>query len=328
MGTWVRTFEEAPEIPYIRRERFASRWWRWRSLLRLVGAVLALAVMGGGGYVFSQRNVATKVTVDDAVGAFRAKTRTAPAEATRDRGVDGPVAGRVAASRREPTQAASSVPRSASRAQNAGPKPYVLPPEGVYTYRTSGGESVSIAGAHHDYPSESTATVRHLGGCRWHVEFNVIEEHKDILDLCSRTDEFSQSSQARWVSFFGKRDGQEFTFSPPALVSDATEPVGARSEATGKGDQRGDVHLVRTYLGRESISIDGRTVETVRLHIAGTATGKQRGSSVDDLWLDPMSGMPIRWERSVDAIADATFGARVHYKENAKFNLVSLRPRT
>ncbi len=330
MGTWVRTYEEAPEIPYTRRERFVSRWWRRRTYLRAVAGLLILLVMGGGGYAFSQRNRATKVTVDEAVGAFRAQAGPAVVHevATTDRGVVGPVGGGVATSGREPTQAASSVQRPASRATAGGPKPYVLPPAGVYTYRTTGGEQISVAGAHHDYPPESTATVTHVGGCHWRVEFDVIKEHTDILNLCSRTNELRQSSQARWVSFFGKRDGQEFTFSPPALVSDATERPGARSQALGKGDERGDVQLVRTYVGREPISIDERTIMSVHIHLDGTAAGKASGKSVDDVWLDPATGVALRWERSVDAIADAAFGAKVHYTENAKFILESLQPRT
>jgi hypothetical protein len=198
----------------------------------------------------------------------------------------------------------------------------------VYTYRTSGGENISIAGAHHDYPAESTATVRHIGGCRWRQENDVIAEHTDIRTFCSRPKDLYQVEQGRWVSFYGKRDGQDFTFTPPQLVSETTEHAGAKSEAVGHDDGGNEVTIERTYLGRVPIVVGGATVGAVRIHLAGTTSGKSQGTFTDDLWLDPATGLTLRWDRTVDTMADASFGARVHYTENAHFLLESLKPRT
>jgi hypothetical protein len=85
---------------------------------------------------------------------------------------------------------------------------------------------------------------------------------------------------------------------------------------------------VRAYIGRAAIAMDRTSIDAVRIHFTGTTSGKSNGTFVEDLWLDPATGLTLRWDRSVDTMADASFGARVHYTENAHFLLESLRPRT
>ena len=52
------------------------------------------------------------------------------------------------------------------------------------------------------------------------------------------------------------------------------------------------------------------------------------GTANEDMWIAPQTGMTLRWVRAVDTLADAAFGARVRYTENASFYLESLTPRT
>jgi hypothetical protein len=84
---------------------------------------------------------------------------------------------------------------------------------------------------------------------------------------------------------------------------------------------------VRTLLGYGTASVGGVPVDVVRIRIDGTLTGRVRGTSVDLLTLVASTGLPVRWERSVDTIADA-FGSSVRYQEQAQFDLVSLTPST
>jgi hypothetical protein len=58
----------------------------------------------------------------------------------------------------------------------------------------------------------------------------------------------------------------------------------------------------------------------------GTMTGRVRGTSTDELWLTPDTGMTLRWDRTVDTLANA-FGSEIRYKEDASFLLESLKPR-
>jgi hypothetical protein len=76
------------------------------------------------------------------------------------------------------------------------------------------------------------------------------------------------------------------------------------------------------------VNVGGVPVDAVHIAIDGTFTGKATGRSHDELWLAEATGMTLRWDRMVDTMADAAFGAQVRYQEQASFVLVSLTPRT
>ena len=324
----TRLYDEAPQIDYIRRESFMPWSYRRRGYLKTAGATLILMLLVSGGYMFAKRNATTDVSVSAAVGQFRhesmAEDQGAPVAALQQK-VDGP--GQAVSGGRGPAQAASPVARQPVQAVSAAPLPYLLPPEGVYTYRTTGGEQISLGNAHHDYPPETTATLTHLGGCRWQIRNDVIKEHEDLRTYCSQTGDLFQDQQARWVTFYGKREGEDITFAPPQLVSAVTDKLGATSSSVGRDSQGDSATGTRTYLGRVPITVGSAVVQTVHVKVAGTMSGQSSGHFVDELWLDPATGMTIKWVRSVDSISNA-FGASVHYTENASFLLESLVPQT
>ncbi|MBV8160437.1 MAG: hypothetical protein JO265_05895, partial [Acidimicrobiia bacterium] len=81
-----------------------------------------------------------------------------------------------------------------------------------------------------------------------------------------------------------------------------------------------------TYLGHEPVQVGGASVDAVHLHLHSTLTGRAQGTADEQFWLLPQNGLVLRWDRSVDTMADAAFGANVHYQEHASFLLESLTP--
>ena len=197
----------------------------------------------------------------------------------------------------------------------------------MYAYRTSGGESISVLAAHHDYPAVTYAAVHHTGGCGWRIHADVVKEHVDERSLCSGAGAVSQMSQTREVSFFGTTDGGTFTSAPPAVQTADADVVGSRSQSDCGDGKGSSARLVRTTLARETAVVGGVSVAVVRIRIDGTITGRIRGTSTDLLTLVVGTGLPVRWQRSVDSLADA-FGSTVRYQEQAQFDLVSLAPQT
>lgn len=326
-------------------------------------AVLLTLIVGVAGtdvWLLSQRNVATKVGVDEVVADFRAQTGGPAAATPAAAGTDAvaPVAAPVADGEtaaappvteaeaeadvaREsagpvpappaPGETGPAVPASAPPAAappGAAPAAYALPAEGVYTYRAAGHEQISVVGARHQYPDRIHATVRHLGGCGWEHRARVLREHEDMRVMCSEPGRLLQVEQVREVEFFAKRDKVHFRCEPPQLQHDVSEAPGTVTLAECADGQGNRVRMERTFVGREAVTVGGRQVEAVRIRIDGSFTGKATGTSVDHLWMAPDTGMTLRWDRTVDTLADAAFGAQVRYQEDASFVLESLTPQT
>ena len=322
----------APSRP---RRRRAARACLWLAIL---------GVLGGNVFVLTQRNKTTTVSAADALAAFRAEP-IAPGPVPAEPGTTvppvtvapaGPTTTPVGPPGATATTSAPAVHTAAARpaAQASSPAtaPAAVPAtakpaQGVYAYRTTGGDQVSVAGASHDYPDTTYATVRHLDGCHWFVRNDVVEEHVDERTICNGVDAVTQVTQARWVTFFGKKDGMELRCEPPIVLA---RPNGLpmpeeTSACSGGGTQ---AKMRRTLVGRERVTVGGVAVDALRIVIDGTFSGKATGRSHDELWVAESNGLTLRWDRMVDTMADAAFGAQVRYQEQASFVLLSLTPRT
>lgn len=329
-------------------------WTRQRRLRRhaphravaVLTAALAVGVLGTDVWLLSQRSRTTTVDLAEAVERFR---QAPPPSSAPMRAADGPTAGAVEAppvaaavvdGETQMAPAASSTdggvtpavhpaapaPTSTAAATARGATASSPPAEGVYAYRTTGGESISVAGATHRYPERTYGTVRHLEGCRWEIRNEVIEEHVDHRLLCNEADHVAQLQQTREVEFYGRRDGFTMTCDPPLALHRLSDVPGAVVTTTC-GDGSTNAALTRTYLGREPLTIGSSTVEVHHIRIVGEFRGRANGTSDDELWLLD-SGLTARWKRTVDTKADAAFGAQVRYQENADFVLESLDPAT
>lgn len=264
-----------------------SRRWKVLVGLAVVVGVTLVAVGGYGAYMYVHRNDTTVISSADALGHFR----------------------------------------DAERAPAVTSTSGALPPEGVYVYRTEGNESISIAGAHHDYPAETFATVRHLGGCQWEFRNEVIAEHLDVRTMCTRDGTLAQVSQAREVEFFGQRDGAEYTCTPPQVQYTDSDAPGATGAVVCSDSGGGEAKIRRTFVGAERLRVGGTNLEVAHLRLHSDTTGLAVGIADDDLWVVPGTGMVVRWQRSVDTNADSVIGD-IHYLEDVTFTLASMQPRS
>jgi hypothetical protein len=197
----------------------------------------------------------------------------------------------------------------------------------VYAYRTSGGESISVASANHQYPERTFTTVRHMGDCRWQAKSDVIKEHTDIRNLCSQPGSFTQLSQSREIEFYGAKDGAEQVCEPPSLQHAVGETPGTISNSVCKDDTSAS-KFERTYVGLEQVTVGGVNIEVAHIKIRSVLSGRTEGTAFDELWFLPTNGLTVRWDRTVNTLADAAFGAKVRYEEQASFLLESLTPAT
>lgn len=325
--------------------------------LRLVGLAVVLLVVGAvGWWVVSQRNVATVVALEDVLAEARAQglgpttdpatepivQPPSPAPQTGLGAAPGPPSGAIesdpVAPEAEQTQLGESPVTAADpgpasdtsdatddpSSVDAEPSGYRLPAPGVYSYATTGGDRISLAGARHQYPEVTHAVIRHTGGCGWSVEHHVLEEHVDFHDRCTDPDAVSVTADGREVEFYGQRDGLLYQCDPPAtLLYEAADTVSTGTCSTQDGGS--DAHYRGTRVGDETLDVGGEPVVTVHVNIEFEMTGDARGTSTVDVWLHPETGLIVREERVVDTYARAVWGD-VRYQEEATFHLLSLTP--
>jgi hypothetical protein len=182
-----------------------------------------LAVLGTDAYLLRTRSTTTVVDLQDALAAFRSEQTSSSVTSALAGGAEVP-----GAATGEPTTAALVAPSTTGASTPSMPDPSsapatpkagarVPPSPGVYQYRTTGGERVSLLGSRHTYPAETYAVVRPTGGCGWLLEAEVVEEHVDRRQMCTSADQVVQHSQQRAVTFFGTTDGADLPCKPPMV---------------------------------------------------------------------------------------------------------------
>lgn len=335
-------------------ERRRDRRRRFRPVVEVVIGVVALAQLGGASWMLSQRSVTTEVAVDDVLADFRAGAEVSGTDvdaAPAAQGVEpaapvpvataGPegeepdaVGGQdVATSNGEttstPQDAAQPAPAGASESPpapaGAAAAALALPAEGVWTYETAGGETLSLGGARHDYPEQTFLVVEHAGGCGWTADHRIVEEHRVKATYCTQDADLLAVRYQSWITFYGS-----------TVESDYSCDRGVRGRAA---DIAGTIHTGQCTdgettttdrlesLGTETIAIGGVTVEALRYRMTSELRGEVEGESRQEIWLHPDTALPLRIERFTRSEADE-FGARVTYTEDATFQLASLTPRT
>jgi hypothetical protein len=312
-----------------------KRHRRLRVILAVVTAGIAALFIAATLFVLSQRHVTTPVTKADALRRFRAaRAHEAPADQPSGAGgLEAPpsTAAATGAAVSAPTRraSASGVNPAGARSANVagGPGPYTLPAEGVYAYHASGGDTISVAGASHTYPSTVYDTITHQGGCLWRSEFDIAKENESTRTLCSEPGRLSLLEDKRQITYFGQTETEDPKCHPPFVFHDLTEAVGASTNGVCDSSDS-HIEVKATYLGHDPVTVDGVALDAVHLRCVGTVRGRANGTADEQLWVVPQTGLVLRWDRTEDANGNGFFNVNVHYHEKATFVLESLTPST
>jgi hypothetical protein len=315
--------------------RFGARDARPAKLHSIALAVGVLALIAADAFIITQRDVTTHVGLGQALHQFRDRPASADPNAAGVRplgesatpGPSRPSA--PAPSRSGSTAMAMARPAAPAPFDRPGAAvPFTTPTEGVYAYETDGGESISLGGAHHEYPSTTYATVRHGEGGRWDVAWPIIKEHIDSYSFSSLRGRMLQLSEGQRVTFYGQTDGMIYTADPAQVVADVAMTPNSHADFVFRGtDKANDAQNRLTYLGRERVRVGNTTIDAFRTVIDATLHGKAEGRSRVEMWLHPDTGAVLKMRRTLDSTAHAAFGT-VHYAERATFVLRSLAPQT
>lgn len=186
--------------------------------------------------------------------------------------------------------------------------------EGVYTYETTGKESVdALTGATHHYPAKTTITVIRKKGCGVQLQWDALDGRSTTWTLCTAHDTVTLRSIRETHSFFNHTDHTAYTCTQSGTHFTCTSP---------KGDAAGEV----TPLGESAVNVGGVLSVALIVRTVATVTGSTHGTETTTWWLAPRTLLPLRVVAASRTSRKQPLVGTVHYREDAKLVLVSRTP--
>ena len=186
-----------------------------------------------------------------------------------------------------------------------------LPAPGVYTYRTSGGEGLSLMGVQRSFPSTTSMIVAD-GRCAT-VSWVPITQHTETTTVCAGPD--GALSVPRLVtdeSIAGHDDHVDRPLPGDGLPAAARGAPRERWAATCSLTSPAEkVALAGVALGPATMVVGGHDVAVEHTRLTLTFTGTDGGTNPTDFWIVPSSGLIVREHETVGV----TQGG-VRYNEN------------
>ena len=196
-----------------------------------------------------------------------------------------------------------------------------MPVPGVYTYRTSGGESLNLVGVARSFPS-STSMIVADGRCA-NVSWVPITQHTESTTVCNTPNgALTMPKLVTDESIAGSTTTS--TIQCPAstyLLPPAARPGQHWGATCSLANPAEKIMLAGHAMSPTSMVVDGHSVSVVHTRVTLTFTGAEHGSNPTDYWIVPSSGLIVREQETVGV----TQGS-VHYTENMETTLTSLDP--
>ena len=296
---------------------------RGRRVWFVVLTLIALAI--GTTWVLDQRTKATPFPLESALGELRREATDAPGAGAGSSNLDAgsrPAEAQAPDVPRSGRAGARQAPAGADTSATGG---FAVPAGGVYTYATKGGDTLSMLGARHDYPSRTHAVVTSQRGCGWRLEQRVVEEHVDTYTWCSSARGLQLRTLRHDIEFFAQRDSIEYRCPADARFVSSADEAGATHRMICKTAAGDTLDVVVTVTGHGSRTIGSVSAPAITYRADFVMTGKATGTARWEGIIHAATGLRLYEHRVVSTDADAVFG-NVHYEEDVTFDLVSLDP--
>ena len=196
-----------------------------------------------------------------------------------------------------------------------------LPAPGVYTYRTTGGEGLSLMGVTRSFPS-STSMIVTEGRCAT-VSWVPIKEHTEATTVCAGTDGALNVPRLVTTESIASTDTTSAIECPStAYLLPPQARAGARwSASCSLQDPAEKVGLSGEVLGRSAVTVGDRTVTVEHTRIMLSFDGSEDGTNPTDYWVVPSTGLIVREKEEVGVTSGG-----VRYSENMVATLSGLTP--
>ena len=194
-----------------------------------------------------------------------------------------------------------------------------LPLPGVYRYRTTGGEDVSLFSYRREYPSVTVRIVTRRG-CGVREEQWFLVQHLEYYDRCGP----ALVAYGTDIAYWWTHGTQDFTCEGGSFDGSDLRP-GEVSEWVCADE---DTRALQTteYIGVEEVVVDGRRMPARHTRWTTTFSGATEGGAVVDDWFDPGTGLVLREERHIGLEVGSPFVGRLKYADNSTYELLSTVP--
>jgi hypothetical protein len=198
-----------------------------------------------------------------------------------------------------------------------------LPAPGVYTYRTTGGESLSLMGVARAFPS-TTSMIVDDGTCA-RISWVPITQHTETMTECAGANgTLSVPRLVTTESIAGTNTTSRIDCPATAYLLPAYATIGDKWAATCTLQSPSEkIVLAGQDLGPATVSVAGQSVTVEHTRFTLTFDGTEAGTNPTDFWIVPSTGLIVQEKEEVGVSSGG-----VRYNENMLSTLTRLQPLT
>jgi hypothetical protein len=199
-----------------------------------------------------------------------------------------------------------------------------LPPAGVYRYRTSGGEQLSIGNINRTFPAatEMIVTDAKCSTMKWEP----FEQHVEGLVECPLNDGSRSITSAPSYEEIAGTQTTDVIDCPAGTYLVPPDPTTGERWHTRCHSTGESVVFSGQVIGSSSVAVGGRRVPALHTRLTLTFSGSQSGTNPNDYWISVQSGLILRQRETVDVDQKAGPLGSVRYTEEMTITLSSLKP--
>ncbi len=199
-----------------------------------------------------------------------------------------------------------------------------LPPPGVYRYRTSGGETLSIGGISRTFPA-STEMIVTDSSCTT-MKWEPLEQHIEGLVACPTANQaLSIASAPSYEEIAGIKTTTDILCPRGTYLVPPRPTVGERWKTTCHSPGQ-TVVFAGTVVGFTSVKVSGQNIPALHTRLTLSFSGSQSGINPNDYWVALQNGVILRQRETVAVSQAAGPLGSVHYGEQMAIALTSLTP--
>jgi len=203
-----------------------------------------------------------------------------------------------------------------------------LPQPGVYRYRTSGGEHLSLAGISRAFPSTSDMVVTDSGRCTT-MKWWPLVQHMEGIVVCRQRDGARTIASAPSYEDIAGISSTSVIRCPPATYLVPPDPkIGDAWRDTCHTSASPPQAVVFTgrLLGLAAVAVGGHEVPALHVGLTLSFSGSETGTNPNRYWISLDDGLILRQRETVAVSQSAGPLGSVRYSEKMRITLRSLTP--